>query len=190
MRIHRGVAMPGKMLGTGEHSPAPQPTMKRGPHSGNEIGSRAEASILCHRAFRIGVQVQHRSEIEIASDGAQFCRNRAADMLRGIEVSQSSQFRSRRPRRERLTKGETLPAFLIDSDQYRAPGGLADCGGKFLKLVCAREIALVKNHSGEPAREIFRKFAGKRIAAEAQHKSFKYGISRLRIGVGHYIHLV
>ena len=136
------------------------------------------------------MQVQHRSEVEIASDGTKFHCNRMGDMLRGFDISQPAKFRSRWPRGERLSKSETRPALLIDSDQHRPSGGLMDCQCEFPQSLRTREISLVNNHSSKAASEIFRNFAGKGIAVKAQHESCKYGITRLCSGLGDCVHLV
>ncbi len=136
------------------------------------------------------MQVQHRGEINIASDSAQFRGNRVGDLLHGFDFPQPSQFRSRWPRRKRLSKGKARPALLIDSDQHRTPGGLADCQSEFLQSLCAREITLVKTHSRQATCEILREIAGKGIAVKAQHEPCEYGISRLRFELGSCVHLI
>ena len=181
---------PGKCLAQESTPPRRNPRSNAAPILATRLGSEPKlrslvtglSGLTCRSSMgaKLRLHPTARSSVAIAR----------ADLLRGFDVPQPSQFRSRRPRRERLSKRKTRPAFLIDSDQHRASGGLADCQSEFSQPLRAREIALVKNNSRKAASEIFREFAGKGIAVEAQHESCKYGITRLRFGLGVCIHLV
>src|ERR1700681_3271833 len=104
---------------------------------------RAKASIPCQRTFRIDMQIQHGSEIEIASDRPKFHCNCVPDFFDGVNVTQPSKLRSRRPCGEWLSKRKPCSTFLIDANQHRASGGLADFQSELPQPLGTFEISLV-----------------------------------------------
>ncbi len=55
------------------------------------------------------MQIQHRREINIATDCAQFRSHRAGDSLHGFGIPKPTQFRRRGPRGERFSKSKSRP---------------------------------------------------------------------------------
>src|SRR5258706_11409001 len=95
-------SVPREMFRAGEHASRAQSVIESNAHFCDEARIRAEAAVFCNRAFGIHVEIQHRSEIEIASGDAKFDRHRSRHLLGQSDIMRAAKLRSGRPRRKRL----------------------------------------------------------------------------------------
>ena len=96
----------------------------------------------------------------------------------------------RKATRERFPQSESRAAFLIDADQDRPPGGLANGGGEASEFLGVAKIARVENDAGEAARQIVSQFGGKeRPSKPSMNRASTESAARFRIWASG-IHLV
>jgi hypothetical protein len=106
-------------------APSPSATRQRAP--GDRLGSgAAERAIADDRVGRVGVDVEHRREVDVEAERRQLAAQRRADVLgeRAVGVGRVVVVgQHRRPLRRRRAHPLHHPALLIDRDQERQVGG-------------------------------------------------------------------
>ena len=91
VRVHGRVAVAGEMFGAGEDSFCGEAIAEmRRPGARLHAGRRRSCGPACHRAVRIGGEIQHGREIEIHAGGAQFTSDGARDPLDERCVAQAA----------------------------------------------------------------------------------------------------
>ena len=100
MRVHRGVAVPGKVLQRGEHAALLQPAHEGGGHGADPGRILAERSDVDHRVTRIDVHVGHRREVDVHAERPPLACGDAAGLEGELFVARGAEcHRARKLRR-------------------------------------------------------------------------------------------
>jgi hypothetical protein len=113
MRIGSGIAVPWVVLATAEHLGVVEPAPERQGVIGDHFRSAAERPVADDRVARVGVHVEHRSEVPADTERGQLAAEGASHRARARNVTRRAHRAHVRPWRERGAQALHATALLI-----------------------------------------------------------------------------
>ena len=149
MAVFTGVTVAGKVLGTGcdqgvLHGLDPDRTQ-----FSDEIGIAREGSIPDDGIVGIRIDIDHRCEIEVDTNGSEFTRRGRGRLSHGMRA-EACEFPHGGNRRESIDQSSTGAALLVDGDHDRATGSLPKSSARLTGSGRIPDIATKKDDGRNP----------------------------------------
>ncbi|MEM6750724.1 MAG: hypothetical protein AAF612_09665 [Planctomycetota bacterium] len=120
---------------------------------GHAVRVGAERAVADHRVRGVGVQVEHRGEVQVEAGGPQLAPDQTAQGASPLGVAQAAELTHRRRRRKPPGQTHHAAALLVDHQQHPPGRPLADRLGQGQRRGGLTDVAREERDRPDPAVE-------------------------------------